>query len=112
MAFICENLHYYFLINHITFHRINDSVFFCIIHKNIIYIKAGNKIIKIGLYLARFYSNMSDCGVVIIIIHENKENGGDYARYYQGEIKGSKINLRVTLNNTQTTSGFANLKKF
>lgn len=55
---------------------------------------------------------MSDCGEVIITIHENKENGGDYARYYQGEIKGAKINLRVTLNNKQTTSGFANLKKF
>lgn len=67
---------------------------------------------KNGLYLAKFYSNMSDWGKVIITIHENKENSGDYARYYQDEIKGSKINLRVTLNNTQTTSVFANLKNF
>ena len=43
---------------------------------------------------------MSDQGKVIITIHENKENSGDYTRYYQGKIKGSKINLCVILNNT------------
>ncbi|WP_158092417.1 GrlR family regulatory protein [Gilliamella sp. N-G2] len=67
---------------------------------------------KNGLYFAKFNSNMSDWGDGVITIQENKVNGGDFACFYQGEIKGSKIILHVTQHSTQRTSVFGDLKEF
>lgn len=67
---------------------------------------------KNGIYFAKFDSNMSDWGDGIITIRENKVNGGDFACFYRGEIKESKIILHVTQHSAQYTSVFGDLKEF
>ncbi|QHJ84896.1 MAG: hypothetical protein [Caudoviricetes sp.] len=67
---------------------------------------------KSGIYFVKFNSNLADWGNGIITIQGDKVNGGDFAYFYQGEVKGSNIVLHVTQHDSKITSVFGAVKEF
>lgn len=67
---------------------------------------------KDGIYFVTFSRDSQEYGEGVVVVQDNKINGGDYVCVFKGKVTGNKLALNVTQHNLSIATIFGNIQSF